>query len=761
MREKLPLIPSGASAINRDIGVIRDGNTWTYVLDMVPIYAHGEHDHQHFRLIIAQLVEVGACRPCEIMATFGVTKNKVMRAQKQLREHGVRSFFEPRCGRRTGTVLTPEKLAQAQRLLNEGTSRSELAKELAIKPDTLRKAINDGRLSEPPRLATPAALTTASQRSSADTAAAAQMGTACTRPAERVLAALGALQGAPTCFEPLADVPKAGVLCALPALLANGLLHGLDKLGTITGYYTAQQTLLTLALMFLCRIRNVEALSKAAPGELGNLLGLDRVPEARCLRLKMDELAGTNKSEEWAAHLSRRWMEEAGEEVGFLYIDGHIKVYGGKEKLPRRYVSRQRLCLRGISNYWVNDALGSPYFVIERQIDDGLLQTLRRDIVPRLLTDVPAQPSEDELAADPHLSRFILVFDREGYSPAFFREMWQDHRIACITYRKNCTDTWDLREFSEVRATMPRGEELNLQLAERGTLLGSGKEAVWVKEIRKLTAGGHQTAVVSTAYGLDAVSIAPRMFTRWCQENFFGYCMRHFPIDLLSEYGAEPFEADQKVINPTWRELERQRNSATSKLTRRRAKFLAMDSETGANPTHQRHEKWLLRKADVREEIDTLAAEVASLAEQKKQIEHHITWGELDEQERFRRLPSARRRLVNTIGMICYRAETAMAGALCKHERCLSLADARALLQALFMTTGDLLPDPAAKTLAVRLHGASTPAASRRLSALFAVLNETETIFPDTDLRLVFSPLHPPPAARQSVPSSLPPDQEV
>lgn len=762
MRDKLPLIPAGATAISQDVAVIRGEKAWIYTLDLLPIYSHEADDHQHFRLIIAQLVEAGACRPCEIVKTFGVTRNKVMRAHKQLREHGVRSFFERRGGRRTGTVLTTEKLAEAQALLDEGASRPEVAGELAVKPDTLRKAIADGRLSEPKPPGCAPAASSASQRSRDDAAAAEGMGTACTRCAERLLAAVGAVKAAATHFEFCLDVSKAGVLCALPALLANGLLRGLDRLGVVSGYYTVEQTLLTLALMFLCRIRTVEALRKNAPGELGKLVGLDRVPEARCLRKKMDQLAGQTESEQWAGYLSEQWLEQAGDEAGFLYVDGHVKVYDGKQKLPRRYVSRQRLCLRGISNYWINDALGCPFFVIERQIDDGLLQTLRRDIIPRLLDEVPGQPDAEALGEDPRRHRFVVVFDREGYSPAFFREMWDDHRIACITYRKNCPDRWALEEFRELSATMPRGEQVSLQLAERGTLLGKGKDAIWVKEIRKLRADGHQTAVIGTAYNLEGTEIAPRLFTRWHQENFFAYAMQHYPIDLLCEYGAEPFEEKQKIVNPAWRELERQRNSASGKLMHRQARFCAMDTEVGADPAHKRHEKWLLCKAELQEEIELLRAAVMRLAEEKKKTEHYICWGDLPEtsQEQFMKLPGARRRLVNTIGMICYRAETALAVSLCDLDKALSLSDARALLQALFMTPGDLHPDAIAKTLEIHVHGASTPAANRRLKALFVALNETETLFPGTDLRMVFSPLSPP-ANLETVPLQLPPDQDI
>ena len=64
---------------------------------------------------------------------------------------------------------------------------------------------------------------------------------------------------------------------------------------------------------------------------------------------------------------------------GYLYVDGHVSVYHGRRtKLPRRDVSRERLCLRGISHFRVNDALGSPFFVVEKQIDGGCARRRQR-----------------------------------------------------------------------------------------------------------------------------------------------------------------------------------------------------------------------------------------------------------------------------------------------------------------------------------------------------------------------------------------------
>ena len=279
------------------------------------------------------------------------------------------------------------------------------------------------------------------------------MGTACTRPDERVLAAFGLLDGASTRFETCRDVSFGGVLCALPALAENGLFrHIHDCLAKLRGYYSTLHVIILLAYMALCRIKAVEQLQYQPPGELGKLLGLDRVPEVRCLRRKLAALSLDDAPERWAGLLSRDWLEAAPELAGALYVDGHVRLYHGDQTaLPKRYVSRQRLCLRGTTDYWVNDVLGQPFFAVERPIDHGLLEVLRSDIVPRLLRDVPGQPTAEELEADRYRARFVIVFDREGYSPEFFKEMWQTHRIACITYHKYPKDDWPTTEFVECR----------------------------------------------------------------------------------------------------------------------------------------------------------------------------------------------------------------------------------------------------------------------------------------------------------------------
>ena len=99
-------------------------------------------------MLTAQLICVGACRQVDIVRAFGVSKNSVIRSVNKYRAGGVKAFYTPRATRGV-TVMTPKVTAQAQQLLGVGWSRREVAEHLGLKLDTLRKALQQGRLTEP------------------------------------------------------------------------------------------------------------------------------------------------------------------------------------------------------------------------------------------------------------------------------------------------------------------------------------------------------------------------------------------------------------------------------------------------------------------------------------------------------------------------------------------------------------------------------------------------------------------------------------
>lgn len=737
----LPLVPDGASRINDDVSIVQENDQWTYFCGVRPVFVHPRDDRNSFRMFTSQLICQGVCRPSEIIKTFGVSKSSVVRSVTTYREEGIQAFYRPRRGRGPA-VIKDEVAVQAQQLLDRGCSRSEVAGQLGIKPDTLRKAIEQQRLHEPSRnqdVVSMSAASDKSQRSVQDAAVANEMGTACTRTLDRVCAAMGMLPGgAPTRFEPCRDVSFGGVLCALPALEQNGLFRHLDQCFTpLGGYYTTLQVVTLLATMALCRIKTVEQLQYYAPGELGKVLGLDRVPEVRCLRKKLDGLSTDNAPEAWAAMLSRDWLEKDPDLAGTLYVDGHVRLYHGHQtELPKRYVSRQRLCLRGTTDYWVHDCLGRPFFVVERPMDQGILEAIENSIVPRLLTDVPRQPTQKELDADPHLPRFVMIFDREGYSPAFFKKMWQTHRIACITYHKHPQDNWPEEEFVQTEVILPGGETVTMKLAERGSWVGSKQDGMWMREIRKLGKSGHQTSLISTAYGQSHLQDAGALFSRWCQENFFRYAMQHFGIDLLNEYGTEPISGTYRpVVNPARRELDRRRRSVQSKLNRRYAAHAALTLHPEANP--KKVAQWETKKAEALEEIQQLEKELTSIKSSQQETPKHLDWDDLPEEAKFERLAPSRKRLFDTVKMVAYRAETAMAEIV--RENLSRDDDARSLLRDLYRTEADIIPVPETHELQVRVHARANPRMNRAITHLLDELNATSLKYPGTKWKLVYS----------------------
>jgi hypothetical protein len=547
----------------------------------------------------------------------------------------------------------------------------------------------------------------------------------------RLAASVGELDAVAPRFEPALDVPNGGVLCALPALLAVGLLEGVERhLVLPKGYYGLDSLLMLLAFMAMARLKSIESLRYCAPGEWGQLLGLDRVPEVRTLRAKIQCLAQDDQPEQWSAELCERWMAAAPEQAGVLYIDGHVRVYNGSQtKLPRHYVARQRLCLRATTDYWVNAMDGQPFFVINQVVDPGLIQVLEKEIVPRLNQRVPAQLDSEQLDANPLRHRFTLIFDREGYSPALFSRM-KKQRIACLTYHKFPADDWSEEEFSPHRVRLASGEIVTMPLAERGSCLRNG---LWVRELRKLGDQGHQTAILCSDYCSDVAPLAASMFARWSQENFFKYARQHYGLDRLVDYKTEDISDPLMVVNPSYRSLDGQVRSANGKLTRRLAKFAAMTLNETIEPEHV--EPYMRRKATLQEEIETLQGEVDTLKAKRKETPHHITIDKLPEDARFRQLSNRSRQLIDTIKMVAYRAETAMANSLREHLK--RPDEARRLLCALYTTEADLIPDHEAGTLTVRLHHAANAVSDKAIEKLCDELNATKTLFPRTNLRLV------------------------
>jgi len=726
--------PDGAIRIGSVLSVLKKEGQVTYFIGPDNFYSHADSDLAGQRFAIATLMANGHVRASEVeRSALGIPHRTLMNWAKQLAVRGSGSFFASGV-RRGQTVLTEEKASECARYLNEGHTVAAAARLANVGDSTLRKAVKAKRVvraeageGDGDPLGVQA--TSKSARAQEDARAAEGMGTACTRADERIAVAVGLVHSARTRFECCLDVPMGGVLAGLPALCANGLLSGLNRhLRLPRGFYTATHILIVLGYMALARIRRPEGLRHVAPGELGKVVGLDRVPEVRTMRKKIALLAENGTPEEWMRELSGKWMEADPQAAGYLYIDGHVRVYHGSGSfLPKRFVSRQKLCLRGTTDYWVNDALGRPFFVVSKAVTEGLAATLLDEIVPELLTHVPMQPSDAELDADPLRHRFVVVFDREGFSGPLLSKLWEQ-RIGAITYRKWVKDLWPEADFEQVDVPIPGGGNTRMRIASREIILSPRGSSVPALEVRRLTDTGHQTSIVTTAKRIRAALVAGQMFSRWCQENFFAYMMQHYDIDGLVQYGSEEIPGTTSVMNPAWRSLDKAVKADTRKLRRMQATLGASSLENNSADV-QRH-------AELLQDIQRLESDLGELRTQRRNTPKKVTADSLPEDQRPRQLLPLAKMFTDTVKMIAYRAETAIVGLL--HQHLAKEDDARALVRELFVSAADLVPNEREETLTVRIHRMACPAHDKAVAALLHELTELEFRHPETGMRLIY-----------------------
>lgn len=560
------------------------------------------------------------------------------------------------------------------------------------------------------------------------------MGRGATRIDERVDASLGLLSSASIEFCAGQDIAGGGVLLAVPALLAMGLLGHLELYALPPGYYGLDSIFLLLALMALARIRSLEKLRYQAPGEWGQLLGLDRIPEVRTLREKVKLLCEeAGRAAQWNAALAKEWIlaEQTTEPV--FYADGHVRVYhGNATNLPKHYVSRQKLYQRAAVDYWINAMDGQPFCCINQPVDHGLVAALRKDLVPWVKANlVVSAEQQRRMDADPRVPLATMIVDREGYSPELFEQLWEE-RVAAITYHRYPKEEWPIEEFREESVELVRGVTVKWKLAEREIELGRKK--VRVREVRRLAKDGRQISIVSTHYGVEGRRLAALLSARWSQENFFRYMRQHFSLDALVEHGTEAMPDTEFTVNPAWRELHA---TVRKKLAEcRRLKALLGAATLEKELSESAVQEYQLQQGELKEQSDHLEGELAALKKQRKEVPHHVKVNELPEKYAFRRLSSERKHFLDTIKMISYRAETSMVSIV--REKLARSDDGRALLQQIFKTPADLIPDLTEQTLTVRLHHLTQRAHDDVIVHLCEELNATETKFPGTQLKLIY-----------------------
>lgn len=553
---------------------------------------------------------------------------------------------------------------------------------------------------------------------------------ATTRLEERVACSLGRGTSSGIQFEEGQALDGGGVLFLLPSLLAQGLLKAKEVYTWPSKFfYSLESIVLTLAFMALLRIKNPEQLKQCKPGEIGRIIGLDRIPEVKCLRKKIALLTRQHQAALLNNILADSWyLGESTQDAEFLYIDGHVRIYyGSKANLPIKYISRQKLCLSATTEFWVNDAQGLPVMMVMGELTEKLQTVIEHQIIPQLQQTklLSRQPT----SINTPICTFI--FDREAYEPAFFKRLWETYKIAIITYRKNVKDMWPPECFKSAVVSVLQ-HTVNMHLCEQGTILGG----YWFREIRRQGETGHQTSIVTTHPTLELPVIAGRMFGRWSQENFFRYLIEDYDFDKMVSFGVEPVDPEKEIVNPQYRKLTHQLKKLREKIQRLQAKFfplveLAIDQPLDDLPDIT------YKQIEHKENIDFLKNQEKKLLDQRSKIKPRLKVCQMPEQERYNKLKTESKLLMNVIKMICYRAESSVAQwinpYLAKGED-----EKRMVVKQIIKSRVDLNPDYKNKTLKITLHSLSAARYNYAALELAKLLNQTETNFPGTDLKMIF-----------------------
>ena len=156
----------------------------------------------------------------------------------------------------------------------------------------------------------------------------------------RLAASVGALGAVAPQFEAVLDVPHGGVLCALPALLAVGLLDGItDYFPLQSGYYGPDSLLLLLAFMTLSRINSMKAYATRAWRMGQNRVLIAYRGQNAAAEGARDE--SRRQSQTMEAALAQRRLAAAPEQPMRSILTAASGSITAADALPKHYVARE------------------------------------------------------------------------------------------------------------------------------------------------------------------------------------------------------------------------------------------------------------------------------------------------------------------------------------------------------------------------------------------------------------------------------------
>ena len=740
----LPLLPAGAAEIAPGVGLAAGGDgSGLVTVHGLATFAWDAGDEAGRRLAAVQLVRLRAASQGQVAEAFGVDPGTIWRWDQALCTGGVAGLVPARRGPKGASKLTPQLASRIAELDAAGKTLREIAAATGVSTFSVRNALGRVASAEQHAVAGPAEDSTgldAGDGEAGPAAAVPVLPDPVRRDDERMLARWGLLgEGAVPVFTPGARYPLAGLLLALPALEATGLLDAARQVyGRLkNGFYGMGATLLTLVFLALAGEPRAEGATRVPPGALGRVLGLDRAPEVKTIRRKLAEFAAAGKAAELIMALARRHATARPDALGFLYADGHARVYYGTRTVQKTHVARLKFPAPATMETWVTDQDGDPVFMVIAEPSDSLAAELRR-LLPAL-RQVVGQGRQ-----------VTVCFDRGGWSPALFADITAAG-FDLLTWRKGPAPDLSADQFTAVTCTDDRGRAHEYELADTTVTLSISEgprkgQTVTLRQVtRRVPArasGTRQIHALTSRDDLTAGEVCWRLSSRWREENYFRYARTRFALDALDSHAAAPDNPDRMVPNPAKKaaaaRIRQAEAAAQAAETARDAALLELRSPAPGQAAYLSNQV-----------INALAAPVEA------------AWRELDDADQAAaavparvllgtlspemvRLEAEVKQITHAIRMAAYNAETGLARALDGHYARAG-DEAYAMIREALAVSGDIQPGNG--KLLIRLDPLTAPRRTQALAALCDQLTAVGARYPGTDLILRYEVKpHPTPA---------------
>ena len=740
----LPWLPEGAVEIAPGVGLVAGPDGGVVWVHGMAAFAWDAGDEAARRL-----AAVGLCSPrlraasqAQVAAAFGVIPVTVWRWAQALERGGVAALVPGAKGPRRASKLTSLVVARIREMDGQGTSRAQIAAVCGVSESSVRNTLRPAGSGAGAPGQAGAGEDAASPAGSGEPASGGLpvLPDPLPRDGERALARWGLLgEGAEPVFAPGARYPLAGLLLALPALEGAGLLAcARDTYGRLrNGFYGLAATLLTLVFLALLREPRAEGATRVPPAALGRVLGLDRAPEVKTIRRKLAEMASAGRADQLIMALARHHAATRPQALGFLYVDGHARVYHGTRSVQKMHVARLKFPGPATEETWVTDMHGDPVFMVVAEPSQSLAGELRA-----LLPDLRAIAGEGR--------RVTVCFDRGGWSPALFADIL-DAGFDLLTYRKAPVADLPAEAFTKVICTDDRGRAHDYQLADTTIALdiSEGPRKGQQVSLRQVTrrepasrGATRQVHTLTSRADLAAGEVCWRMSSRWREENYFRYARTHFALDALDSYAAVPDDPDRLVPSPAKKaaaaRARRAEAAASAAEASRDASLLELRSPAPGHAVLLTNQQVNALNAPVeaaqRELEDAQAAATATPS--------RIRLGDLAPD--MVRLDAETKQITHAIRLAAYNAEITLARALDGHYT-RARDEACALIREALTVSGDICPGPG--QLLVRLDSLTAPRRTHALAALCEQLNATGACYPGTNLVLCYEVKpHPGPA---------------